>query len=52
MLCRLAENAPDIIEVEINPLVVKSRPQIDGGDGHSYSGGAVAVDALMTVRQK
>lgn len=52
-LLDLADTAADIIEVEINPLVVKSRPQIDGGDGHSHSdsGGAVAVDALMTVRR-
>lgn len=51
-LCRMVEVEADIIEVEINPLVVKSRPQNDGGgDGHSHSGGAVAVDALMTVRR-
>jgi len=47
-LCRMVENEPDIIEVEINPLVVKSRPETDGGGGDNP--GAVAVDALMTLR--
>jgi len=45
-LCRMVENEPDIIEVEINPLVVKSRPETDRGENP----GAVAVDALMTLR--
>ncbi|MDD9811611.1 MAG: acetate--CoA ligase family protein [Gammaproteobacteria bacterium] len=48
-LCRMVENEPDIIEVEINPLVVKSRPETDGG-GDGDNPGAVAVDALMTLR--
>ena len=42
-LSRLVENEPDIIEVEINPLMVKSPSQ-------SGAGGAVAADALMTTR--
>lgn len=44
-LSRLVENEPDIIEVEINPLMVKS-PSPSG------AGGAVAADALMTVRSE
>jgi len=49
-LCRMVENVPDIIEVEINPLVVKSRPETDGGGDDGENPGAVAVDALMTLR--
>jgi len=55
-LLRLAENDADIVEVEVNPLVVKSRAKIDGDGGarHSHSdsdaGGVVAVDALLTLR--
>jgi len=49
-LLRMAENDAGIIEVEVNPLVVKSRPETRiGGHRHSDSGGAVAVDALLTV---
>jgi len=53
-LLRMAENDADIVEVEVNPLVVKSRAKIDGDGGARHSdsdaGGAVAVDALLTLR--